>query len=127
VMCESMMQVAARVMGQRPNAHAQRRCGGQFQLNIMMRSWDTLRWRASLLAAASRAFVISAPKDWRPNPEACQASVEKSLSMVTSLNPYIGYEAAAKLAKDAFASGKTIRELLCRRRESCPKQHCSKL
>ena len=31
--------------------------------------------------------------------------------MVTSLNPYIGYEKASKLAKEAFATGKTIREL----------------
>ncbi len=45
------------------------------------------------------------------NPQACEASVEQSLSMVTSLNPYIGYEKAAKMAKDAFATGKTIREL----------------
>ena len=47
------------------------------------------------------------------NAEACEASIEQSLSMVTSLNPHIGYENAAKLAKEAFASGKTIREL-CR-------------
>ena len=53
------------------------------------------------------------------NPEACQAAVEKSLSMVTSLNPHIGYEAAAKLAKDAFATGKTIREL-CREKGILP-------
>ena len=45
------------------------------------------------------------------NPEACEASVEKSLSMVTSLNPHIGYEKAAQLAKEAFKTGKTIREL----------------
>jgi fumarate hydratase, class II len=45
------------------------------------------------------------------NPAACEASVEQSLSMVTSLNPHIGYEKAAALAKDAFKSGKTIREL----------------
>ena len=37
--------------------------------------------------------------------------MEQSLSMVTSLNPYIGYEKAAKLAKEAFQSGATIREL----------------
>ena len=45
------------------------------------------------------------------NEEACAASVEKSLSMVTSLNPLIGYEKAAELAKEAFKTGKTIREL----------------
>jgi fumarate hydratase class II len=45
------------------------------------------------------------------NVEACEASVEKSLAMVTSLNPHVGYEKAAALAKEAFKSGKTIRQL----------------
>jgi fumarate hydratase class II len=55
------------------------------------------------------------------NPEACEAAVEQSLSMVTSLNPYIGYEKAAKLTKEAFASGKTIREL-CVEQSILPKE-----
>jgi fumarate hydratase class II len=41
--------------------------------------------------------------------------------MVTSLNPHIGYEMASKLAKEAFASGKTIREL-CRERGVLPEE-----
>ena len=45
------------------------------------------------------------------NIEQCKSFVEQSLSMVTSLNPYIGYDKASKLAKEAFESGKTIREL----------------
>ncbi len=53
------------------------------------------------------------------NEDVCEASVEKSLSMCTSLNPLIGYEMAAKLAKEAFASGQTIREL-CREKGVLP-------
>ncbi len=53
------------------------------------------------------------------NVEACEAAVEQSLSMVTSLNPYIGYEKAAALAKEAFKTGKTIREL-CREQQVLP-------
>jgi len=45
------------------------------------------------------------------NPEHCRESVEKSLSMSTSLNPLIGYEKAAALTKEAFKTGKTIRQL----------------
>ena len=41
--------------------------------------------------------------------------------MVTSLNPYIGYEKASKLAKEAFKSGKTIREL-CMEQEILPEE-----
>jgi fumarate hydratase class II len=58
------------------------------------------------------------------NEEACEAAVEKSLSMVTSLNPHIGYERAAELAKKAFKSGKTIREL-CREEGVIPEHTLS--
>ncbi len=53
------------------------------------------------------------------NEESCTGSVEQSLSMVTSLNPHIGYEKAAELAKEAFKTGKTIREL-CREKQVLP-------
>ncbi len=53
------------------------------------------------------------------NAEACEAAVEKSLSMATSLNPLIGYEQASRLAKEAFQSGKTIRQL-CREQGLLP-------
>jgi fumarate hydratase class II len=64
-----------------------------------------------LMARGVRAFIEFCMEGLEANPEACEASVEKSLSMVTSLNPLIGYEKAAKLAKEAFATGKTIRQL----------------
>ncbi len=47
----------------------------------------------------------------------CEAAVEQSLSMSTSLNPLIGYEKASKLTKEAFATGKTIRN--CAKSKSC--------
>ena len=60
------------------------------------------------------------PSPWRPrhpgrvaNAKACEAAVEQSLAMATGLNPYVGYEQAAALAKEAFRTGKTVREL-CR-------------
>jgi fumarate hydratase class II len=56
-----------------------------------------------------------------PNAEVCEASIEKSLSMVTSLNPHIGYEMASKIAKEAFETGKTIREL-CLEKELLPEE-----
>ena len=72
-----------------------------------------------LLANGTGAFTRLALVGLEANPEACQAAVEKSLSMVTSLNPYIGYERAAALAKEAFKTGKTIREL-CREQKVLP-------
>ena len=64
-----------------------------------------------LLANATDAFVEFCTAEMEANPEACESAVEQSLSMVTSLNPLIGYEKAAALAKEAFKSGKTIRQL----------------
>ncbi|MBC7851972.1 MAG: aspartate ammonia-lyase, partial [Pirellulaceae bacterium] len=114
VMCESMMQVAARVIGNDQTIAYCGATGGQFQLNIMMPVMgQTTLESIHLLAAATRAFVEFCAVEMEANEVACEASVEQSLAMVTSLNPHIGYEKAAKLAKEAFATGKTIREL-CR-------------
>ncbi len=120
VMCESMMQVAARVLGNDQTITLSGAAGGQFQLNIMMpiMAHTTLE-SVRLMAAATRAFVDFCAAEMEANEEACAASVEKSLSMVTSLNPLIGYEKAAQLAKQAFHTGKTIREL-CREQGILP-------
>ena len=114
VMCESMMQVCARVLGNDQVISVSGATGGQFQLNIMMPVMgQTTLESIHLLSKCSRAFVEFCAEEMEANAETCEASVEKSLSMVTSLNPLIGYEKAAALAKEAFKSGKTIREL-CR-------------
>src|SRR5262249_38600850 len=72
-----------------------------------------------LLAKGVDAFVEFCANEMEASAEACEASVEKSLSMVTSLNPLIGYEKAASMAKEAFKTGKTIREL-CREQGILP-------
>ena len=67
--------------------------GGQFQLNIMMPVMAyTMLESIELLAASCHAFVEFCVEEMEANEEACEAAVEQSLSMVTSLNPYIGYE-----------------------------------
>ncbi len=112
VMCESMMQATARVIGNDQTITIGGATGGQFQLNIMMPVMGVVTLESvRLLANSSHAFVDFCVLEMEANPEACEASVEKSLSMVTSLNPHIGYEKAAQLAKEAFKTGKTIREL----------------
>jgi fumarate hydratase class II len=112
VMCESLMQVAARVIGNDQTVTLCGAAGGNFQLNIMMPVMGhAVLESIDLMARGVRAFIEFCMEGLEANPEACEASVEKSLSMVTSLNPLIGYEKAAKLAKEAFATGKTIRQL----------------
>ena len=114
VMCESMMQVNARVLGNDQTITVSGAAGGQFQLNIMMPVMGhAVLESIQLLASASQAFVDFCAEGMEANETGCEATVEQSLSMVTSLNPLIGYEKASQLAKEAFKSGKTIREL-CR-------------
>jgi fumarate hydratase class II len=120
VMCESLMQVAARVIGNDQTLAFSGATGGQFQLNIMMPVMGHAALESVVLLGSScRAFVDFCALEMQANPVACEASVEKSLAMVTSLNPHIGYERAAALAKEAFKSGKTIREL-CREQGILP-------
>src|ERR687883_613164 len=100
---------AARVLGNDQTLAFSGATGGQFQLNIMMPVMGHAALESvQLLAAASRAFVDFCALEMEANPEACEASVEKSLSMVTSLNPHIGYERAAALAKESLKTGKKI-------------------
>ncbi len=120
VMCESMMQLTARVIGNDTCMTVSGAAGGNFQLNIMMPIMaQSILESIELISGGCNAFVEFCLDGMEANEQACEAAVEQSLSMCTSLNPLIGYEQAAKLAKEAFASGQTIREL-CREKEILP-------
>ena len=123
VMSESMMQAAAKVVGNDGCMALSGAAGGNFQLNIMMPVMGhTVLESIHLLANSCNAFVEFCVDDLQANEEMCNAAVEQSLSMCTSLNPLIGYDKAAKMAKDAFKSGKTIRELAQEQGEIEPKE-----
>jgi fumarate hydratase class II len=112
VMCESMMQVAARVIGNDQTLAFAGATGGQFELNIMMPVMGLAVLESiHLLASCTQAFVDFCAVEMEANQAGCEKQVEQSLAMVTSLNPLIGYDAAAAVAKDAFKSGKTVRAL----------------
>lgn len=112
VMCESMMQLTARVIGNDSCITVSGAAGGNFQLNIMMPVMaHTMLESIHLLSSGTESFVESCIEGMEANVESCEAAVEQSLSMCTSLNPLIGYDKAAKLAKKAFSTGQTIREL----------------
>jgi fumarate hydratase, class II len=120
VLCESMMQAAARVLGNDQTITLCGAAGGQFQLNVMMPVMgDAVLESVRLLSNSTEALTNLCLKDMEANSETCAAAVEKSLALVTGLNPYIGYDRAAALAKEAFATGKTIREL-CREKNILP-------
>ena len=112
VMCESMMQVAARVIGNDQTVAYAGASGGQFELNIMMPVMGLAALESvALLASCTEAFVNFCALEMEANRQQCERQVEQSLAMVTSLNPLIGYDMAAAIAKEAFKTGKTVREL----------------
>ena len=119
VVCEAAMQAAARAMGNDATVAFAGAAGGNFQLNIMMPLLGAATLETLTLLSNSATALAAMVRDTEANAEACEAAVEKSLSMVTSLNPHIGYEKAAALAKEAFKTGKTIREL-CREQNVLP-------
>ena len=112
VMCESMMQLTARVIGNDQCITTSGAAGGNFQLNIMMPVMgQTTLESIQLLSNGVNAFVEFCMQGLEPNAESCEAAVEQSLSMSTSLNPLVGYEMAAKITKEAFAERKTVRQV----------------
>jgi len=111
VMCESVLQVAAHVIGCDATITI---CGqaGNFELNVMMPVM-TLRLLEAIAFSASvaRAFTEKCVVGIEANKQHCEEMIEKSLAMVTALAPVIGYDAAAKIAKESFPTGKTVREV----------------
>jgi fumarate hydratase class II len=125
VLCESLMQAAARVLGNDQVVAFCGAAGGQFQLNVMMPVMaDAVLESIRLLSRATEAFTNFCLVDMEANAEACAAAVEQSLSLATGLNAYIGYDRAAALAKEAFETGKTIRQL-CREKSILPEEQLS--
>ncbi|MGG4032317.1 class II fumarate hydratase [Paenibacillus cisolokensis] len=84
---------------------------GHFQLNVFKPVIAHLFLQsAGLLADAMRSFNANCAVGIRPNKEAIARNLERSLMLVTALNPYIGYENAAAIAKRAHAEGLTLKE-----------------
>jgi len=111
VICESVIQVAAHVTG---NCQAVVIGGqwGQLDLNTMLPMMaKNLLEAIRFLANASRLFVDKCLAGTRANVERAEGYVERSISMATALNPHIGYDAAAAIAKKSHATGRTVREL----------------
>jgi len=112
VICESVVQVGAQVQG---NDLAIQLGGqwGQLDLNTMLPLIArNLLESISLLTNVSNVFVEKCLEGLEADEERCNGLIEGSLSMVTSLNPLIGYDKAAAIAKEAFQTGKTVRDLL---------------
>jgi fumarate hydratase class II len=111
VMCEMLIQVGAQVIG---NDAVITFSGtfGNFELNVMLPVIaHNLLQAIELLTSGSRVFANRCVKGLEADVAKCEGNIENSLAMCTSLAPVIGYDKAAKIAKQAYESGRTIRQV----------------
>ncbi|MBN1240184.1 MAG: class II fumarate hydratase [Gammaproteobacteria bacterium] len=111
VVPEAAAMVAAQVVGNDATITIAGQ-SGNFQLNVMLPVVaHNLLQSIELLANASRALADSAIEGFAVNEERLQAALERNPILVTALNPVIGYEKGAAIAKQAYKDGRPIREV----------------
>jgi fumarate hydratase class II len=112
VLAEAMMQVVAQVVGN-DTAIAWSGAAGNFELNVMLPMLArNLLESIRLLANISRLLADRVVDGIVADEERCRELAESSPSIVTPLNKYIGYENAAKVAKQSLKERKTIRQVV---------------
>jgi fumarate hydratase class II len=115
VLCEAVCQVVAQVIGN-DAAVAFAGAAGNFELNVMLpvmarNVLESIR----LIANVSKVFADRCIAGIEANVDRCREYAESSPSIVTPLNHYVGYDEAAKIAKQALAERKTIRQVVIER------------
>jgi fumarate hydratase class II len=115
VVCESVRQVCAQVIGD-DAAVAFAGSAGDFELNVMLPVMArNLLESIQILAAACRLLADRCVTGLTANEEVCRAYAEGSPSLATPLNRHLGYEEAAAVAKEALATGESIRAVVLAR------------
>jgi fumarate hydratase class II len=122
VIAESVLMAAAHVIGNDLTVTL----GGQsgvFELNVMMpvMAYNLLQ-SMHLLTASALNLTGRCIAGIQANAERCNEMIEKSLAMCTALAPEIGYDAAAAIAKESYATGKTVREIATAKKIMSPKR-----
>jgi fumarate hydratase class II len=85
--------------------------GGNFELNVNMPVIaDAFLQSGRLLADGCASFREHCAAGIEPRRERIRENLERSLMLATALSPHIGYDAAARIAKTALATGRTLRE-----------------
>ncbi len=111
VIPEVVTQVAAQVIGN-DQAITVGGMQGHFELNVFIPMMArNLLDSIKLLASASRLLAEKCVDGIEANREQLERYAELTLSAATALNPYIGYDKAAELVKEAAATGRSLREL----------------
>jgi fumarate hydratase class II len=112
VMSEAMMMVCARVMGNHTTVTVAG-SRGNFELNVMMPVLaHALLESITLLANIARAFTDNCVVGIEANEDRARELLEKNPSIATALNPYIGYDEAAVVAKESAKRGVSVRDVV---------------
>jgi fumarate hydratase class II len=112
VMCESLMQVCARVFGNDATVTWCAAAGSNFELNVMMPALAAaLLESIELLTNAAGIFCERCVMGIKAREQRCNELIELSLAMVTGLNSKIGYDKAAMIAKESAETGIPVRKL----------------
>ncbi len=111
VICESVTMVAAQVIGNDATIAFCAAAGSLLELNVMMpvAAYDLLQ--SATLLAASATNLATQCVDGITATENGPAMVERGLMLCTALAPVIGYDATAAIAKEAYNTGRTVREV----------------
>jgi fumarate hydratase class II len=111
VIPEVVLQVSAQVIGN-DTAITIGGLEGQFELNVRIPLIArNLLQSLHLLTSTANLFAEKCVDGIEANREGCERSAEGTLAVATALNPFIGYDKAAEIVKDASASGRTLREV----------------
>src|SRR4051794_2268692 len=111
VIPEVVLQVGAQVIGN-DTAITIGGLQGQFELNVRIPLMArNLLQSIHLLTSASKLLAEKCVDGIQANLEGCERSAEGTLAVATALNPFIGYDRAAEIVKDASKSGRTLREV----------------
>lgn len=111
VIAESVCQVAAQVIGN-DTAIAISGLSGNLELNVMMpiMAYNLLQ-SIDILAGVSKIFAEKCIDGIQADEKRIGELIDKSLALCTALSPHIGYDAASKIAKEAYETGKTIGQI----------------
>jgi fumarate hydratase, class II len=111
VIPEAVLQVAAQVIGNDTTIMLGAQ-SGNFELNVMLPLIaHNLLQSIALLSRAAAVFAEKCITGISANASKCKSGIEKSIALATLLVPYTGYDKAAAVARKAFETGKTVREI----------------
>jgi fumarate hydratase, class II len=117
VICESVLMVTAQVMGNDTAIAISGHSGGNFELNVMMPVMaHNLLEMIEILSTSSRNFAAKCIDGIQANTERLHQLAEANISVVTALAPKIGYDTATSIAKEAFTTGESLREVARKRK-----------